>query len=214
MVGRLCRRIIRRFDAWLLRASHVWEFTQDPECVCRVGPGKWRRTTQLPDGTVVQRGEPILVMHLWNEHLPPVPSTGHDVAWGLHYTRQMQHSIRLLARYLHDAPDLVHIQACHGVLPIPAGKALPHWERALRHLGFLVVRPERTPWQAFTSFWENLYTWGIIWTYNPVSLTRRQFGRMVRCHLWLTRKGLLEILEREVDLRKPSRSQPDPLPPQ
>jgi len=74
------------------------------------------------------------------------------------------------------------------------------------------------PWRTFTAFCENLYTWAIIWTYNPVSLTRRQFGRMVRCHLWLTRKGLLALVEGESGspgaLRKTSHSPATPPPPQ
>ncbi len=193
MLGRLGRQAIRSFDAFLRWAYRIEEFTQDSECIVRLGPGRCGWTVRLSDGTVLHPGDALLEMHLWNEHLPPIPPEGHTVAWGARLLYLMRRSLDLLAEYVLGEPRLSHIQALHGILPIPGGKALPRWERALRHLGFEVVRPPSGWWHTFAAFWENLYTWAIIWAFNPPSLRRRRFGRMVRCHVWLTRSTLAAL---------------------
>lgn len=194
MLGRLGRRAIRSFDAFLRRAYRIEEFTQDPECIVRLGPGRCRKAVRLADGTVLEPGDPVLEMHLWNEHLPPIPPGGHTVAWGARLLYLMRRSLRLLAEHVLGNSRFAGVHALHGILPIPGGEALPRWERALRHLGFEVVRPQSGLWHRFAAFWENLYTWAIIWAFNPPSLRRRRFGRMVRCHVWLTRKTLAGLI--------------------
>lgn len=199
MLSRLGRQAIRSFDAFLRRAYRIEEFTQDPECIVRLGPGRCHKAIRLADGTVLQPGDPLLEMHLWNEHLPAIPPGGHTVAWATRLLYLMRRSLRMLADYVLRDSRFAEVQALHGILPIPGGEALPRWERALRHLGFEVVRPPSGLWHRFAAFWENLYTWAIIWAFNPPSLRRRRFGRMVRCHIWLTRKTLAALLSGSPD---------------
>ncbi|MBC8450307.1 MAG: hypothetical protein H8D78_21445 [Chloroflexi bacterium] len=47
------------------------------------------------------------------------------------------------------------------------------------------------PLKRCTDFWENLYTWWLIWTFNPASLRRKRFWRLQRRQLWLSRATLL-----------------------
>ncbi|MGC8873452.1 MAG: YkoP family protein [Chloroflexia bacterium] len=193
MLGRLGRQVIRSFDALLRRAYGIREFADDPECILRLGPGRCRKTIRLSDGTVLRPGDPLLELHLWNEHLPPIPPGGHTMAWAARFLHLMRRSLALLADRVLGDSLYADIRALHGILPIPSSEVLPRWERGLRHLGFEVVRPQTGPWHRFAAFWENLYTLAIIWAFNPPSLRRRRFGRMVRCHVWLTRKTLAAL---------------------
>src|ERR1700759_1585764 len=60
--------------AWadgILRSYYgIYEFTDDPDCVLRVGLGQARAPVLLSDGTDLQLGELVGTLHFWNEHLP------------------------------------------------------------------------------------------------------------------------------------------------
>ena len=57
-------------DALIRTYYGIYEFTDDPECVLRVGLGQARAAMTLSDGTRVKGGELIGTLHFWNEHLP------------------------------------------------------------------------------------------------------------------------------------------------
>jgi hypothetical protein len=60
-------------------------------------------------------------------------------------------------------------------------------------LGFDVLRRDRRDkLRCFGEFWENFYTWWLIWTFNPGSLRRKEFLCMERAQLWISRQALLE----------------------
>lgn len=184
---RLARCVVRRFDAFLRRQHGVWEFSQDQRCILRLGMGRCRRPVRLSDGTVLQPGDRLLELHLWNERIPPMPPDGPDLAWAARLAHRLGDSLDLLAAWLEGNPALADVRALHGVLAVPGGERRAAWERFLQHMGFDVALPDRTPWRAFADFWENLYAWALIWTFNPGSLRRRELLRMVRCHIWQPR---------------------------
>ena len=74
------RALMRRIDAWMLRVLGIFEFSDDPECVLRLQITRAPHTLCL-NGRVVNAGEPVLELHLWNEHIPPLPPSGPDLAW-------------------------------------------------------------------------------------------------------------------------------------
>jgi hypothetical protein len=57
-------------------------------------------------------------------------------------------------------------------------------------LGFTVL-PYHNPLGRFGEFWENFYTWWIMWTYNQASLRHRRLFRLVRAEVWMTMAELL-----------------------
>ncbi len=192
MLASFARGAVRRFDAFVRRRQGIWEFTQDERCIFRLGWGRAPYSIYLADGTAVLRGDPLLELHLWNERLPPMPPGGPDVAWAVRFVRLWRHSLELLAAYWRQDAACVGVAALHGVFALPGGQGVTMQERTLRTLGFDVVRPPRTPWRIFADFWENLYNWAILWTYNPGSLQVRRLLRLERCHLWMPRGRLLE----------------------
>jgi hypothetical protein len=38
----------------------------------------------------------------------------------------------------------------------------------------------------FGEFWENLFSWWLMWTYNQASLDSRLFFRLQRTEIWMT----------------------------
>ena len=55
----------------------------------------------------------------------------------------------------------------------------------IQHLGFTVL-PCHRPLGAFGEFWENLFSWWLMWAYNPPSLKSRRFWRLQRTEIWMT----------------------------
>jgi hypothetical protein len=66
------------------------------------------------------------------------------------------------------------------------------WVRLFQRAGFDVLRlpKPRSPWERFAAFWENGYAWALIWTYNPGSLRRKDFFRLERIQIWISRERL------------------------
>lgn len=107
------RAVLRRFDDWLSRQYSVKEFSRDPKCVLRIQIGPIRHTVDLPDGTIVD-GSQTLMIHWWNERASIIPAEGPTLAWALETSRSMRYSLRLIARYLQDNSTCTEIQTVGG----------------------------------------------------------------------------------------------------
>lgn len=44
---------------------------------------------------------------------------------------------------------------------------------------------------SFGRFWENLYSWLLLWTYNPNSLRTYSFSQLRRMEFWASRQDFL-----------------------
>ncbi len=180
------KRLIRCFDRFLRRCLGVFEFCDDPDSLLRV------RRTSAPHPIVlphrhIPAGAPILELHLWNEHIPPLPPGGPDLSWAVQTQRQLKASFRALARQVKSDPRLAGVEAVGGVSVLPfIGDNTRFFER----LGF-VVCPYHNPLGRFGEFWENLYTWAIMWTFNPPTLQGRSLLRLRRSEIWMTTEELL-----------------------
>lgn len=183
------RALVRAFDRFLCRATGVFEFCDDPECLVRL---QWARAPHdlvLSEGTRVRAGAPVLMLHLWNEHLPHPGADGPDLRWAAGVRRMLTRSFRQVARWLAEQPDGHRVEAIGGitVLAVSAdGRPTP----LIRHLGFDVF-PYRRALGRFGEFWENFYTWAIMWTFNPVSLRGRSLLRLRRAEIWMSREAFL-----------------------
>jgi hypothetical protein len=61
----------------------------------------------------------------------------------------------------------------------------------LEHLGFIVI-PYHRPFGAFGEFWENFFTWWLMWTFNPASTRRRSMFNLQRTEFWMSRRAFIE----------------------
>jgi hypothetical protein len=177
------RALIRRFDALLSQAHGVFEFCDDGNCVLRLQIAQTRRTLCFA-GQEVRVGEPVLVLHLWNEHIPPLPQAGPDLAWAAQLRRLFIQSLRAVAVQMRCDPRLARVRAVGGTTTLLSPDSHPGGRRFMQRLGFTIL-PYRSPMGRFGEFWENFYAWGIMWTFNAASLRQRQLLHLRRSELWM-----------------------------
>ena len=82
----------------------VYEFTDDPSCVLRVGLSPARATISLSDGTRIEMGQMVGTLHFWNEHLPRYTIRGPDLRWACVVRNRVLHSFHALALYVESEP--------------------------------------------------------------------------------------------------------------
>lgn len=182
------RLLIRNFDAWLSQAEGVFEFCQEPECLLRLQVAQAWHNLRLPDATI-HTGEPVLVLHLWNERLSQIPAQGPDLGWAKPMQRRFVQSLGLVAGYVQRSPALANIRAVGGVTVL-AAPGNYGGSRMLQRLGFSVI-PYHRRLGAFGEFWENFYTWVLMWTYNPGSLHYRGLWGLRRAEIWMSAEAFL-----------------------
>jgi len=175
---------IRCLDTLLRRLTRVQEFTDEGWCLLRFAVVQSPQDIALSDGTQIARGEAIGELHLWNEHIPPMPRSGPDLAWGLRAYTLLVRSFRALARHAATDPELSGLRAWHGKSSfLPRGVDTPE---LLTKLGFEVVRPhDRTAFRRFADFWDNFYWWMLAWTFNPASLVYKDLFKLERWEVWI-----------------------------
>lgn len=184
------RAVVRNFDTWLSRQYHVEIYTQDPQCVFRIQHGLVPQRLMLPDCTIA-RGSQALMIHWWNERTLLIPPEGPSVSWALDTCRRMRYSLRLMAQYMEANTQCNEIRAVGGITAhVVLGKA-GGGKGMLEHLG-VVVMPYHRPLGAFGEFWENFYTWWLMWTFNPASTRRRSMFNLQRTEFWMSRHAFTE----------------------
>ncbi len=187
------RAIIRRFDDWLSVIEGVQPFTDDPRVILRLQDRSFAWDMPLADGVLV-RGSPVLVVHLWNERMPLIGPSGPDLAWALRTERLVVHSFHCVGHHLAGTPRLDGVRAVGGTIAQirldgpDGGRAL------LEHLGFSIF-PYHRPAGAFGEFWENFYSWWLMWTYNPASVAHRNILDLQRNEFWMSRAQFLRRFE-------------------
>jgi len=184
------RALIRQFDAMLRRAYGVFEFCDDENCLLRLRLTEAPYPLRLSDH-VVRAGDPVLELHLWNEHIPPLPPDGPDLAWATRMRRMLIHSFHVLARYMENDPHLSSVCAVGGVTVLLSPGDRPGGERLMERLGFTIT-PYHNPLGRFGEFWENFYAWWLMWTFNAASLRRRQLIRLRRVEVWMSADEFLQ----------------------
>ncbi|NOZ29420.1 MAG: glycosyltransferase [Chloroflexi bacterium] len=188
------RWTIRGLDALLRRCYHIQEFSQEEDCILRIALHKSDEEVLLSDGTRVLPGDLIGELHLWNEHIPPMPPEGPDLIWAFTFRRRMARSLAALAAYVESDPRFRDVKAFRGILAIGSGDGLAQAARAADRWGFDLLDQQEPAGllTRFLSFWQKLYTWGIIWTFNPSSLNGKNLRRLKHRRFWISRKQLLD----------------------
>lgn len=177
------RPLIFRFDAYLCRRTGVFEFTSDQNCILRLQQTVAAHDLTLP-GCVLPAGSPVIQIHLWNEHIPAIAKAGPDVAWAAHTWRLFYRSLRLASGYIQASPALAHARAIGGETAVFTPGPQDSGAKFFDQLGF-IVSPYHRPLGRFGEFWENFYSWWIMWAYNPASLKGVNMIRMQRSEIWM-----------------------------
>ncbi len=183
------RALIRLLDAVLRRAYGVFEFCDDEDCLLRLQVTQVSHVLYL-DGQVVEAGAPVLTIHLWNEHVPPIPSAGPNLAWASRMRRLFIASLHAVAGQVAHDPRLASVRAIGGATALFSPVERPGGVHLMQRLGFTVV-PYHRPLGCFGEFWENLYSWWITWAFNAVSLRQRRLLRLQRSEIWMSVEDFL-----------------------
>jgi hypothetical protein len=95
---------IQRFVFWLdkglRRDRQVFEYSDRPDCVFRIQRSRSPSSYVLSDGVTVNEGDPIIELHLWNEHLPKMTAARASIGWGTRLAHGFRSSLRELCAWL------------------------------------------------------------------------------------------------------------------
>jgi YkoP-like protein len=187
-IGRAGVRAIDRILCWYYG---VFEFTSDPTCIMRLSRGRSPRDVVSADGTRIQKGDALLVLHFRNEQIAEALGDV-SLGWGLVFARGARQSLRLLAEFLPTRRAFDNVRAIYADFGFLQDDRMGQMRRLTTRLDFDFILRERPGWDVRRrAFWDNLFSWWLMWTYNPASLTGKSFAHMRRCELWMPRARLM-----------------------
>jgi hypothetical protein len=118
--------LIQRFVFWLderlRRGQQVFEYSDRPDCVFRIQRSRSRSSYVLSDGVAVHEGDPIIELHLWNEHLPKMPAARASIGWGSRLAHGFRSSLRELCAWLDARPDYDDAAAVYANMGLGGAK--------------------------------------------------------------------------------------------
>lgn len=176
-------------DAILRSYYGVYEFTEDPACVFRVGLSEARAAVTLSDGTQIESGEIIGTLHFWNEQLPRYPAEGPDLHWACAIRDQVRHSLRVLTDFIESDPEWREVRALRGEAALSARLGIPQVRRVAARYGFERVPTNASLLRRIHGLGESFVLWGLTRAFNPAAAPRQPF---LRDHheLWISRRTL------------------------
>ncbi len=194
-------RAVRSVDSLLRHRQGIQEFTDDEGCLFRIAVEPAVRSTLLSDGTVVREGDPVLHLHLWNEHVPTMPDVGPSAAWANLMKRRMRESLAMLAAHLERERQFDGVRALHGAPPFASRLGALQMVRTAQRFGFDVIDPEAPrEWRdRLHVVFDSMLLWGLAYAFNPAGLKSKGLLRH-RYQLWISRRKL-QLFYGPADLR-------------
>lgn len=181
---------VSRADAILRSYYGIYEFTDDPACVLRVGLGQARAPVALSDGSQVEIGELVGTLHFWNEHLPRYSAKGPDLGWACAVRDRVIYSLRAFSDYIEREPAWQDVQAIRTETALPARLGVSQIGRVFQRYGFERVPTDPSLLARLHGLGECFVLWALTRAFNPAALPRQPFLRD-RHELWISRRCLL-----------------------
>jgi hypothetical protein len=174
----------------MLRSYYgIYEFTDDRDCVLRVGLGRARAPVSLSDGTEVQLGDLVGTLHFWNEHLPRYSARGPDLGWACTVRDRVKHSLRAFSEYVEGEPAWQDVRAIRAETALSARFGTSQIKRVFQRYGFERVPTDSSLLARLHGLGECFVLWGLTLAFNPAALRRQPFLRD-RHELWIPRAEL------------------------
>ncbi len=108
--------------------------------------------------------------------------------------RRMRYSLRLLAVYLAHELCWDGVNALHGTDGFLEMEHADEMRTLVEHLGFEFMIRATPGWNAWRpAFWQNVFSWWLMWTFNPASLKGKNMNKLARGELWISRAGLMQL---------------------
>lgn len=166
MIGTGLRGLVRRLDASLRGRNGFFPCVDREDCLLQLQISRAPRLLSFPDREI-EADEPVLLLHLWNEHLPQLPPEGPDLIWASRARRLFLASLASVAERIRSDTDLAPVRAVGGRTSLFAPDGRSGGARFLRRLGFTVIPCQRGPGGRLGGFFDDLYAALLIWAYNP-----------------------------------------------
>lgn len=183
------RGLIRLVDLLLRRVQGIVEFSEQTDCLLRINKIQLRSPLVLPNGVRLRRGDAVIDLHFWNEHLPANRS---GIGCGVALHTQLQNSLRLLAETVIGQPQFSDVAALHGRIAfLKENSGRCKYVRLAQRYGFLIDVPKLSAWECFHNSPENLWLRALVWTFNP-RLQRSPAISPMRLHFWMLRSDFLK----------------------
>jgi len=180
--------LMRGADKALRRWYGVREFTDDPSCLLRLAFAPAPHAVTLSDGTRIEAGDTVAILHIWNEHIPRFRRSGPDMGWAIDIRRRVLRSFGTLARHLEHDPAWRDIRAVHACLTFGSRRRRAQLRRFAARFGFDLIE-EGAP-GGLHERGEDFLIWALTRAFNPMALRRQPFRRD-RTEVWISRQGLL-----------------------
>ena len=181
---------VSRVDAILRSCYGIYEFTDDPACVLRVGFSQARAPVSLSDGTSVEVGELVGTLHFWNEHLPRYSERGPDLGWACAVRDRVIYSLRAFSEYVESEAAWREVRAIRTETALPARLGALQIRRVFQRYGFERVARDSSLLARLHGLGECVVLWALTRAFNPAALPRQPFLRD-RHELWISRRSLL-----------------------
>lgn len=130
-------------DRWLRRWHGIYEFTAHRDCIFRAELCLAEESLVLSDGVRVRRGDPLLKIHLWNEHMPVMGEDGPTIAWARRASRALGISLRELARHVAQTGDLASVTAVCADMRLAPTRQTARLKRIVARYGFEPAQDSR-----------------------------------------------------------------------
>lgn len=187
----MLRVIVKRFDQYLRRKLGVIEFWNHEDALIRISFSVSDRPLPLAD-RIAPPGQHTVEIHFWNEHVPSQSAARSPMAWAARGATMLKRSFRKLAEHLVEDPAYAHIQLIGGVTPLVFSGNHGGGDKVWRRLGF-TMSPGSHKLGRFGEFWENVYTWIIMWTFNPDATAKQNPLTMRRAEFWTDRESFIAL---------------------
>lgn len=180
-------------DRWLRRWHGIYEFTAHRDCLFRAERCLAEESLLLSDGARVHRGDPLLRIHLWNEHVPAMRQDGPTIAWARRASRAIDISLRELARHMAQCGDLDAVVAICADMRLATGKQSAQLARIVSRFGFEAAKDSRVGRPGLLRLiGENILMVMLVLATNPIAfraaVLRRGHARVV-----ISRAKLLQL---------------------
>lgn len=171
-------------DRWLRRWHGVYEFTAHRDCLFRAERCPAEENLLLSDGVRVRRGDPLLKIHLWNEHMPAMGQQGPTIAWARRASRAVDTSLRELARHLAQCEDFDAVVAVCADMRLAPRRQSAQLTRIVSRYGFETAKDSRVGRPGLVRLiGENILMVLLVLATNPIAfraaVLRRGHARVV-----------------------------------
>lgn len=177
-------------DQWLRERQGIYEYTDHAECLFRIQRERAPHSFDFSDGTRVRAGDPIIGLHLWNEHIPVMGRSGPTLLWARRTLRALDTSLRELARFLHRRAEYADAQALYGNMCLGTAAQCEQLGRIVQPYGFEVLSGRNSGLSgSLHGLGQNILTAMLVLATNPATL-RTALLRRYRERLILSRATL------------------------